>query len=381
MTEIGAGTSTKPDGGAHAGLDAVVVGAGPAGLATSWGLSRHGIAHVVLERGDVGHCWRGLYDSFHLNTGKHLSSLPGRPFPAGTSLFPTRSEWVDYLTGYARHFRLPVWTGQKVTAIEALGTVNGRGARWRVRTATTNYEVPFVVAATGVMTHPRMPPLEGLEAMAGRYRHSLDYHRPAEYRGKRVLVVGAGTSAGEVATDLALGGVTVEMSVRSGNHIYPKRLLGIPAQYWLVATPPPLRKVTDRLLARNGKGALPPPAPGSAPVAILSDPLADLVRTGRVGVRPGVQSVWAGGVHFDDGLRGSYDEIIFATGFSPAVCDLADVPLHAGEIVVGPEGQVPGAEGFYVVGPRLEFLGGLRRLRRLGPACAGHIAGQLRGLG
>ena len=67
-------------------LHAIVIGAGPAGLATSRELGRHGIDHVVLERGEVvGHTWANLYASLVLHTGKHLSSLPGLSFPRTTA--------------------------------------------------------------------------------------------------------------------------------------------------------------------------------------------------------------------------------------------------------------------------------------------------------
>jgi Predicted flavoprotein involved in K+ transport len=70
-------------------VDALIVGAGPAGLATSRELSRAGVEHRVLERGDViGHTWANLYDGLVLHTGKHLSALPGLPFRASTPLFP-----------------------------------------------------------------------------------------------------------------------------------------------------------------------------------------------------------------------------------------------------------------------------------------------------
>jgi putative flavoprotein involved in K+ transport len=98
---------------------AVVVGAGPAGLATSYELTRAGIDHVVLERGDaIGHTWANLYDGLVLHTGKHLSALPGMPFPRSTPLFPTRSDFLGYLNRYARTFRLPIETGADVTSAD-----------------------------------------------------------------------------------------------------------------------------------------------------------------------------------------------------------------------------------------------------------------------
>ena len=84
-------------------FNVVIVGGGPGGLAVSQQLAARGISNVILERGDhAGWMWGQVYDSLRLHTGKHLSSLPGMSFPAGTSLFPTRSEFVAYLESYVR---------------------------------------------------------------------------------------------------------------------------------------------------------------------------------------------------------------------------------------------------------------------------------------
>src|SRR5437867_13415177 len=97
---------------------AIVIGAGPAGLATSQQLGARGIRHVVLERGDaVGHTWANLYDSLTLHTGKHLSSLPGLRFPRAYPLFVHRRLFCDYLSRYAETFLLPVETESAVTAV------------------------------------------------------------------------------------------------------------------------------------------------------------------------------------------------------------------------------------------------------------------------
>src|SRR3989442_1447283 len=82
---------------------AIIVGAGPAGLAASRELAQRGVAHVVLERGAIGESWRRYYDGLVLHTGRHLSSLPGLPFRRADPLFIRRdapaaarlvSEWL-----------------------------------------------------------------------------------------------------------------------------------------------------------------------------------------------------------------------------------------------------------------------------------------------
>src|SRR5436305_13963429 len=102
-------------------IHTVVVGAGPAGLATSRELARHGIQHVVLERGDtVGYVWANLYDSLTLHTGKHMSALPGMRFSWSDPLFVPRAAFVEYLRRYAARFAVPLRTRCDVTAVERL---------------------------------------------------------------------------------------------------------------------------------------------------------------------------------------------------------------------------------------------------------------------
>ena len=109
--------------------EAIVVGGGPAGLATSRELVRAGIDHVVVERGyRIGHTWHNLYDSLVLHTGKHLSTLPGMPFPLRTPLFPTRRNFIDYLERYADTFQLPIETSVDVVKAERAAD------RWVLRT-------------------------------------------------------------------------------------------------------------------------------------------------------------------------------------------------------------------------------------------------------
>ena len=96
----------------------VIVGAGPGGLAVSQQLAARRISHIVLERGDhPAWMWGQVYDSLRLHTGKHLSSQPGMPFPAETSLFATRSEFIPYLHNYAARFKLPVRVGIEATGL------------------------------------------------------------------------------------------------------------------------------------------------------------------------------------------------------------------------------------------------------------------------
>src|SRR5687767_3224337 len=112
-------------------FDTLVIGAGPAGLASSRALTLTGARHLVLERGSrPGQTWADLYDSLVLHTARPLSALPGLPFAKGTGLFPKRQDFVAYLEQYATRFAVPLRTHALVTDLRRESTV------WRARLAS-----------------------------------------------------------------------------------------------------------------------------------------------------------------------------------------------------------------------------------------------------
>ena len=310
-------------------MKAIVIGAGPAGLATSRELKRRGVEHVVLERGDApAHTWANLYDSLVLHTGKHMSRLPGLKFPRGAPLFPTRTDFVDYLRRYATTFELPIRTGADVSRIERVA------GGWRIVTRTGEvFRAQAVVVATGIASNPMIPEVQHRERFRGRVRHSIEYRNPGDTNGRRILVVGAGNSSGEIASELSRAGAKVTLAVRNGAHIVPREVLGLPIQYISVPLgylPRRLQRAIATVLGSavatlKGKAVLPPPGPGGCPrVPIIGFRLADEIRRGAITVKGGIAAFTADGAQFADGSVDEFDEVIFATGFRAAMGMLGD---------------------------------------------------------
>lgn len=304
--------------------DVIVIGAGPAGLATSRELKRRGVDHVILERGHaVGHTWANLYDSLVLHTGKHLSSLPGLPFSRSTALFPSRGDFLEYLHRYAESFQLPIRTSADARAVERLG--NG----WRVKTVDdAELTAGSLVVATGIVSNPHLPSIPGRERFSGRLMHSVEYRRPQAFAGRRVLVVGAGNSAGEIASELAAAGAVVTVAVRSGARVVPRALLGVPIQYLAVALAR-LPRYAQRAIAAamaqsaqlvRGPAVLPAPRDDRcSDVPLIGFHLVDAIRAGRIRVKRGITELTATGVRFDDGSNEAFDDVMLATGYRAAV--------------------------------------------------------------
>ena len=361
----------------------LVIGAGPAGLATAACLGQRGIAYRLLERGaSLGNSWAHLYDSLVLHTGRHMSTLPGLGYPRGTPLFPSRDDFLRYLHRYARTFSIPVETGLTVQALRR--SAHGWAATLSDRTCLHGSSA---VVCTGIIANPRGTELEGRATFRGEVLHSVDYHRPAPFVGRRVLVVGVGNSGGEIGAELANAGAAVTMLVRSGAHVIPLTIAGIPVQYLsaLLRRVPrgvqdgvvrQVQRMTDR---RRGAPVLPRPAhsPLDA-IPLIGFNLVDAIRSGLVVVRRGELShLSADAAIFADGSSAPFDVVILATGFAPALGMLGTLITRDARGFAIRRDRVASADqpGLYFVGHNYDATGGIANIRRDAVLVARNIAG------
>jgi len=238
--------------------DAIVVGAGPAGLAASWHLRRRGVSHLVLDRGRVGETWRSQrWDSFTLNTPTWMSCLPGGPAPGPPDGFLARDAWIAHLDDHARSAELPVRTGAEVTGLDSRpdGT-------FEVRLGGPNpetIEARCVVVASGAQGEPRMPALASDLPVGVEQLHTVAYRNPAQLPAGAVLVVGSAQSGGQIAEDLLAAGRTVHLSTSRVPRVR-RRTRGSDTLEWLLSV-----GFFDQPVA-----ALPDPAQQFAPQPITS---------------------------------------------------------------------------------------------------------------
>jgi cation diffusion facilitator CzcD-associated flavoprotein CzcO len=364
-------------------MRAVVIGAGPAGLAVAVELRRRDVPVVVLERGDaVGWSWHGRYDRLRLNSSRWFSQLPGMRFERGTGIFPSRDEMVRHLDAYAARHDLDVRVRTQVERVDR------HGDGWVVRTSAGDFPAAHVVVATGYAHTGHIPDWPGRDRFGGSIVHAADYRHPGPYRGADVLVVGAGCSAIEIAYDLATGGARrVRMAVRTPPNILVRMPIGPLLARALSRLPSEradavMRKVRLRKLGDLSAYGLPIPEEGPitrmkrlrvAPT-IVDKEWIDAVKDGRIEVVAGVKALDGSGVRLADGTRIEPGAVVAATGYrralEPLVGHLGVLDERGTPLV---HGGAPAADGLRFVGylPRpaqLGYLGGEAKIAAKGIA-------------
>jgi len=368
---------------------AVVVGAGPAGLATAVCLRRRGIEPTVLEAGpDVGTSWRHHYRRLHLHTVKEHSALPGLPFPADAPRYPSRDDVVAYLDAYARCFGIQPRTNEPVRRVSA---VDGG---FSVESANALYRARVVVIAAGINRVANPDRLPDQSLFAGRVIHAANYQDGSPFAGQRVLVVGAGNTGAEIALDLVEHGATPTLSVRTPVNIVRRDLLGMPAQVtsirmrWVpIAVGDRIGRLVSRLafgnltrygLARPALGPLSSIALRGR-IPIIDVGTVDAIKRGAITVKPAVTRLTTTGAVFADGTSGKFDAVVLATGYRPGLTDIIDVRgvLDADGY---PKSWNPGmaCRGLYFVGYDNVATGLLREIGLQAEAVADVVATNVR---
>ncbi|MFC5183809.1 flavin-containing monooxygenase [Actinomadura harenae] len=312
-----------------------VVGAGAAGLAAAKALLDDGLDVTVLERGDrPGGLWvqdapggtSPAYDSLHLNTSKGRTEFADHPMPSLWPDYPSAALIAGYLAEYADRFGVTdrIRFGTTVTAVRRTG------AGWEVDSRdaaaeTVTEEFDAVVVANGHNWDPKWPSPAYPGDFDGTQMHAHDYRDPAVFAGRRVLVVGMGNSAMDIAVDASyVSEGPVLLSARHGAHIVPKYLFGRPSDATgglLAVLPWRVRQRIAETMLRLAVGTpesygLPKPSGGlfqNHPT--ISDTILHRLTHGEVAARPGIERLDGGRVVFTDGAAEDVDVIVWATGY------------------------------------------------------------------
>ncbi|HEU5037704.1 MAG TPA: FAD-dependent oxidoreductase [Nocardioides sp.] len=292
-------------------LDAVVIGAGQAGLSTSYHLARRGIPHVVLDADAApGGAWQHRWDSLSMRDVHGVAALPDSESPARDA---DRANVVvpAYFGSFEREHRLPVLRPVRVGEVtdspggDGLLVVRAGDRTWTTRT---------VVNATGTWSQPHLPHYPGIETFGGEQLHTVGYPGPAHFRDRRVVVVGGGASAVQLLGEIA--------PVAAGTLWVTRR-----EPVWRTDDfSPEAGRAAVALVEQRVRRGLPPASVVSVTGLALREQERAAAALGAYERHPMFIAVEPDGVRMADGSLWAADAILWATGFRPAIAHLA--PLH-----------------------------------------------------
>ncbi|WP_344199393.1 NAD(P)-binding domain-containing protein, partial [Aeromicrobium alkaliterrae] len=292
-------------------LDSLVVGAGQAGLSSSFHLRRLGIDHVVLDANETpGGAWRHRWDALVMSDVHGVADLPDAPLPAAVG--PERAnEFVPaYFAAYEREHELPV---ERPVVVDHVRDDPDEPSLLRVEAGDRSWRTRTLVNASGTWRRPFVPRYPGQEVFAGEQLHTVAYPGPEHFRGKRVLVVGGGASAVQFLGALRPITDTVWVTRRE--------------PVWRTGEfdPEAGREAVAMVIERVRQG-LPPRSVVSVTGLMLRPQEAEADRLGAYERRPMFDHLEPDGARWADGSFEPADVVLWATGFRPDVEHLA--PLH-----------------------------------------------------
>jgi dimethylaniline monooxygenase (N-oxide forming) len=328
-----------------------IIGAGSSGIAACKVLKEHGIPFDCYEAGDrVGGNWvfensngmSSAYKSLFINTSKPRMQYSDYPMPDSYPIFPHHTQIAEYFDNYVEQFGVREHIRFHTTITHAR-PLEGGGWEITLQDGST-HRYRALLVANGHHWDPRWPEPAFPGSFNGTAIHSHFYKVPDDYVDKRVLVLGFGNSAMDIATETSRVSAMTYLAVRRGFHVIPKYIMGKPLDQlptpgflpfawqlkiygWILRMQ--VGKMSDYGLPEPDHGV------GQAHPTVSSDILTRITH-GRVKIKPNIHQLDGDGVIFVDGTREQIDSIIYCTGykvtfpfFEPEVIEVKnnDLPL------------------------------------------------------
>ena len=324
-------TEQNPKANCHSRV--CVIGAGPSGLAAIKNLQEQGVADItVFEKNDqVGGNWvydeqnshSSVYETTHIISSKRWSQFEDFPMPPEYADYPSHRQVLEYFQNYAKHFDLHKYIRFKTSVLKV---EQNDKKQWLVTFENDqgihNECYDYLLVANGHHWDSYMPEYPG--NFDGELLHSHQYKKASVFQGKRVLVVGGGNSACDVAVEVARVSPQTCISMRRGYHIFPKFVFGKPTDDAVAKTlwmPSWVRQKLFSFVIRILQGRYPKyrlMKPDCGPLEIhptINSELLYSIRHGKVLPRPGITHFEGKKVHFTNGEVQEFDTVIFATGY------------------------------------------------------------------
>ena len=365
----------------------LIIGASISGLASAACLLKKGIGYTIIEKEtQIATPWRNHYNRLHLHTNKGMSNLPYKKFDKAVPRYPSRQQVVDYLEDYQRAFDIhPIFNSRAES-------VKKESNYWITETNNGTFKSKYLILATGPYGKPKTFSVKGIETFPGSLLHSCGYKTGRDFTGQKVLVIGFGNSACEIAIDLYEQGAMPSISVRSPVNIIPRDILGIPVlrlSLLLSRIPPRLADTINAPLLRLLFGDITKLGLKKMPYGVFEQiqknrqiPLLDIgtvkhIRKGHIGIFNSIDYVEGGTVHFTDGRKENFDVIIAAIGYYPDFTEFIYIDNERAEDLQmrADRQKYFGRDGLYSCGFWIGPTGVIREISLDAKRIAKHIAG------
>ena len=352
----------------------LIIGASVSGLASAACLQKQGLDHIIIEKTrSVATPWRNHYHRLHLHTNKRISNLPFKKFGNAVPRYPSRQQVVDYLDDYQKEFRInPVFN------TEAKRIKRDQGD-WDTETNNGIFRSKYVIMATGAFAKPKPVHFKGIESFPGKVLHSYEYKTGSDFKGQKVLVVGFGNSACEIAIDLYEQGAKPFMAVRSPVNVIPRDVLGIPIlelSLAMSALPPKFADTINAPLLRLLVGDITKLGLKKLPYGPLeqiqknaSIPLLDIgtikhIRQGHITIYNDIDHIEGKTVYFKEGKTEVFDAIVAGIGYCGDHEEIIDVDRSRFEDLRQPVNKQKyfGKDGLYFCGFWISPTGQIREI-------------------
>jgi len=335
----------------------LIIGAGFVGLGMAQALQAAGIPYDQVDASDdIGGNWyHGVYETAHIISSRKITQFTHFPMPDDYPDFPSSQQMRDYLNSFANHFDLHQHIELNCTVTYVQPVPNNL---WEVTFAKGKQRIyKGVLVCNGHHWCKRFPKFEG--EFSGEIIHSKDYKRPEQLRGKRVLVIGGGNSACDIAAEAARVAAKCVLSMRESVWFIPKTFVGVPTadliQWWMP-------EWFQRLMAygiirltfgtHKDYGLSKPNHRVFAKHPTLNNEVPYYIKHGRIIPKPAVRQMDDCKVEFTDGSCEEFDLIVCATGYDVAYPFLPDeLQRVAGAVVKCYGGSVlDDYKGLYYIG-------------------------------
>lgn len=278
--------------------DVIIIGGGQAGLSIAYFLRRNSLNYLILDNQEqAGGSWLQIWDSLKLFSPSDYSSLSGWAMPKSNEDYPTKAEFISYLSAYEERYDFSIQRRREVFQVEKenelFKTITNKGV----------FYSKTLVSATGTARNPFIPEHPNRTIFLGEQIHSVDYNNSKGFKGKNVLIIGGGNSGAQILAEVSKVANAKWVTLKEPTFL-PDDIDG---RYLF-------NEATQKFLGKSNENSK-----GDFNVSLSNIVMIQSVKEARNrnvlnAVRP-FKEFYQNGVIWDDGTKERFDAVIWCTGF------------------------------------------------------------------